>query len=58
MKYSEVLQKLWADFKISYEDLNVLKWSVWWSLSLCGYVLVITFRLFRIEIVFLFYSLM
>lgn len=40
MKWTEVMQKLWTDFKIAYGDANVLKWSMWWSLSLCGYVLV------------------
>lgn len=40
MKCPEVIQKLWTDFKIAYSDINVLKWSIWWSLSLCGYVLV------------------
>lgn len=49
MKYSEVLKKLWVDFKISYEDVAVFKWSVWWSLSLCGYVLVINFGFLNIK---------
>lgn len=40
MKCPEVIQKLWTDFKVAYSDINVLKWSAWWSLSLCGYVLV------------------
>lgn len=43
MKCSEVIQKLWTDFKESYSDTNVFKWSVWWSLSLCGYVMVNVF---------------
>lgn len=40
MKCPEVVQMLWADFKVAYSDVNVLKWSAWWSLSLCGYILV------------------
>lgn len=44
MKCTEVVQKLWTDFKVAYEDPNVFKWSVWWSLSLCGYVLVNIYR--------------
>ncbi|XP_025202094.1 thiamine transporter 2-like [Melanaphis sacchari] len=40
MKCSEVIQKLWDDFHVAYTDANVFKWSVWWSLSLSGYVLV------------------
>ncbi|XP_022182541.1 thiamine transporter 2-like isoform X1 [Myzus persicae] len=40
MKCSEVIQKLWDDFYVTYADANVFKWSVWWSLSLSGYVLV------------------
>lgn len=40
MKFGEVLQKLWTDFKVAYADANVFKWSAWYSLSLCGYVLV------------------
>ncbi|CAH1737982.1 unnamed protein product [Aphis gossypii] len=40
MKFSEVIQKLWDDFNVAYTDANVFKWSVWWSLSFSGYVLV------------------
>lgn len=46
MKCAEVMQKLWADFTVTYADANVFKWSMWWSLSLCGYVLVNIFVLF------------
>lgn len=41
MNFFEVLQKLWADFREAYSDHTVIKWSMWWSLSLCGYVSVI-----------------
>ncbi|VVC25747.1 Reduced folate carrier,Major facilitator superfamily domain [Cinara cedri] len=39
MNLFEVIQKLWVDFKVAYSDPSVIKWSMWWSLSLCGYVL-------------------
>jgi len=45
MKYSEVIQMLWDDFNVAYADANVFKWSVWWSLSLSGYVMVNIFNL-------------
>jgi len=44
MKFSEVIQKLWDDFNVAYTDANVFKWSVWWSLSFSGYVLVNIFN--------------
>ncbi|KAL5245074.1 hypothetical protein ACI65C_012484, partial [Semiaphis heraclei] len=40
MKLSGIIQKLWDDFNVAFADANVFKWSVWWSLSLSGYVLV------------------
>ncbi|XP_025414115.1 thiamine transporter 1-like isoform X2 [Sipha flava] len=40
LKCSEVIRKLWLDFKVSYTDVNLLKWSVWLSLSLCGYIMI------------------
>lgn len=40
MNLFEVMQTLWVDFKVVYSDPTVIKWSMWWSLSLCGYVLV------------------
>ncbi|XP_026820367.1 thiamine transporter 2-like [Rhopalosiphum maidis] len=40
MECSEIVQKLWDDFNVAYTDENVFRWSVWWSLSLSGYVLV------------------
>jgi len=44
MKCSEVIQMLWDDFNVAYADAKVFKWSVWWSLSLSGYVLVNIFN--------------
>lgn len=46
MKLSGIIQKLWDDFNVAFADANVFKWSVWWSLSLSGYVLVSIFHVF------------
>jgi len=48
MECSEVVQKLWDDFNVAYTDENVFRWSVWWSLSLSGYVLVNIFNFFKL----------
>lgn len=48
MKCSEVTQILWDDFNVAYADSNVFKWSVWWSLSLSGYVLVNIFYFLKL----------
>jgi len=49
MKCSEVTQILWDDFNEAYADSNVFKWSVWWSLSLSGYVLVNIFYFIKLS---------
>ncbi|XP_050422137.1 folate transporter 1-like [Adelges cooleyi] len=43
MKWSEVLWKLSEDFKMAYTDLNVVKWSIWWAMTLTGYILVMQY---------------
>ncbi|KAL6263321.1 hypothetical protein P5V15_006119 [Pogonomyrmex californicus] len=34
---------LWKHFVLAYTNYRVIKWSVWWSLSTCGYLLVATY---------------
>ncbi|XP_067402215.1 thiamine transporter 1 isoform X1 [Emydura macquarii macquarii] len=40
---SRVLKELWQDFLQCYSSRPMLCWSVWWSLSTCGYFQVINY---------------
>lgn len=34
---------LWNDFLAAYSNNHVVKWSMWWSLSTCGYLQIISY---------------
>lgn len=34
---------LWKHFVLAYTNYRVVKWSAWWALSTCGYLLVATY---------------
>jgi len=34
---------LWKHFVLAYTNYHVIKWSAWWALSTCGYLLVVTY---------------
>ncbi|TGZ53322.1 thiamine transporter 1-like [Temnothorax longispinosus] len=34
---------LWKHFVLAYTNYRVIKWSAWWALSTCGYLLVATY---------------
>lgn len=34
---------LWKDFLGAYSNSHVIKWSIWWSFSTCGYLQVISY---------------
>lgn len=34
---------LWLHFKMAYSNLEVVKWSIWYSIGLCGYVQIVTY---------------
>ncbi|XP_012148490.2 thiamine transporter 2 [Megachile rotundata] len=34
---------LWNDFLVAYSNNHVLKWSMWWSFSTCGYLQIISY---------------
>nr|XP_002131058.1 thiamine transporter 1-like isoform X2 [Ciona intestinalis] len=38
-----VLVRLWADVKSCYMNTVLLRWSVWWALSTCGWLLVVNY---------------
>ena len=37
------LQLLWLDFSAAFADPVLLKWSIWWAVSMCGYFQVINY---------------
>lgn len=34
---------LWKDFLQAYSNRHVVKWSIWWSFSTCGYLQIISY---------------
>ncbi|XP_076302629.1 LOW QUALITY PROTEIN: thiamine transporter 1-like [Lasioglossum baleicum] len=42
-KVKEVYLLLWNDFLEAYSNSHVVKWSIWWSFSTCGYLQVISY---------------
>jgi len=34
---------LWQHFVLAYTNYHVIKWTIWWALSTCGYLLVVTY---------------
>ena len=36
-------QKIKTDFLVSFSNLNIVKWSLWWALMQCGYLQVCKF---------------
>lgn len=34
---------LWKHFVLAYTNYRVVKWSAWWALSTCGYLMVATY---------------
>lgn len=42
-KVKEAYVLLWKDFLQAYLNSHVVKWSIWWSFSTCGYLQVISY---------------
>lgn len=42
-RWKTVLLNLWKDLKYCYSTQNLLRWSIWWALSTCGWVLVVNY---------------
>ncbi|CAK9811223.1 Thiamine transporter 2 [Anthophora quadrimaculata] len=42
-KVKDVYILLWKDFLQAYSNSHVVKWSIWWSFSTCGYLQVISY---------------
>jgi len=38
-----VLKNLWLDVKVCYSNVSLLRWSAWWALSTCGWLLVVNY---------------
>lgn len=36
-------QLLWQHFKMAYSNPEVVKWSIWYSIGVCGYVQIVTY---------------
>lgn len=34
---------LWSDFLQAYSNFEVVKWSLWWALSTCGFLQILTY---------------
>ena len=34
---------IWLNFKTSFSDLYLLKWSLWWAFAMCGYFQVLNY---------------
>lgn len=34
---------LWKHFVLAYSNYRVIKWSAWWALSTCGYLMIATY---------------
>lgn len=41
--WKTVLHDLWKDLKYCYSTPNILRWSIWWALSTCGWILVVNY---------------
>nr|CAB3266126.1 thiamine transporter 1-like [Phallusia mammillata] len=41
--WRDVLKKLWTDVKVCYTNVVLLRWSAWWALSTCGWLLVVNY---------------
>ena len=42
-KVKEAYILLWKDFLQAYSNNHVIKWSIWWAFSTCGYLQVISY---------------
>ncbi|XP_039261582.2 thiamine transporter 2-like [Styela clava] len=42
-KWKTVLQQLLGDIRQCYSNSNLLRWSIWWALSTCGYSFVVNY---------------
>ncbi|XP_046639183.1 thiamine transporter 1-like [Daphnia pulicaria] len=40
---ASVYQLLWIDFKSSFSNAYMLKWSLWWAFAMCGYFQVLNY---------------
>ena len=43
IKWKKVLTSLIHDTKACYTDVVLLRWSIWWALSTCGWILVVNY---------------
>lgn len=42
-KVRQAYMLLWKDFLLAYSNSHVVKWSMWWSFSTCGYLQIISY---------------
>lgn len=43
VKWTAVLHELWQNLKHCYSSKILLRWSIWWALSTCGWILVVNY---------------